>query len=407
MPAFNVVALGARDYYQVAIALHQRGLLGRLITDFYSFRFLKKFTAKRTSPDLPDSKVLSSWPHAVGLFLLRGARFSKPRRYLVDFSFGFLAAIVTFLGPNQAIVYSYYLEGFCAFYRLIRSRPRCLICFQVHPTPWFINSIIAEDARRFRKCADVAFGSEMEATFDERDYHRYRQATKMCHGLIVASQVNIRSVFGSEASLMPVCIAPYGSRFPGRSSTRSKPAREQIRILSICQLTQRKGLHWAFEAMKRLSPCEQAHYAWTIVANVVDPQVVALMPSNATVVRNLSDKELAEHIQLADVFLLPSLIEGFGLVYVEALSQGTPVVYTENTGAHDICTNGVHGFCVPISDLDSLVALLRRQLSDRQLLASLRRNCIDLAAQVTWPHFRKLVSDFAANSSANNLTASD
>jgi glycosyltransferase involved in cell wall biosynthesis len=268
---------------------------------------------------------------------------------------------------------------------------------------------MAEDASRFRKYADVTFASDIEGTFDKRDYQRYRRATKMCHGLIAASQVTIRSVVSSETSFMPVCIAHYGSKLSGRSSVLAtpNPAREQIHILSVCQLTQRKGLHWAFEAMKRLAPYEQAYYAWTIVANIVDPQVLALMPSNATIVQNLSDKELADQIQLADVFLLPSLIEGFGLVYVESLSQGTPIVYTENTGARDICTNGVHGFCVPISDLDSLVALLQQQLSDRQLLSSLRQNCIDLTTQVTWSRFRKLVSDFAANSSANNFTPSD
>jgi glycosyltransferase involved in cell wall biosynthesis len=407
MPAFNVVALGARDYYQVAIALHQRGLLGRLITDFYGGRFFKRFTASRSSPDLPDSKVLSSWPHAVGLYLLRGTRFNTPRRHLVDFSFGFLAALVTFLGPNRAIVYSYYLEGFCAFYRLIRSRPKCLLCFQVHPTPWMINSIIAEDTRRFADYAEVRFRSDIEATFDERDYHRYRRATAMCHGLIAASQITIRSVFESQAPSVPVCVAPYGSKLSVPSSVPTPPdsASDRIRILSVCQLTQRKGLHWAFEAMKRLSPQEQARYSWTVVANYVDPNVAALIPGNVTLLRSLSNQELSQHFRRSDVFLLPSLIEGFGLVYVESLSQGTPIVYTPNTGAYDLCTPGVHGFCVPISDLESLVALLRQQLCNRPLLSSLRHHCVELAAQVTWAHFRELVADFAANAAALELAS--
>jgi glycosyltransferase involved in cell wall biosynthesis len=161
-------------------------------------------------------------------------------------------------------------------------------------------------------------------------------------------------------------------------------------------------MHWAFEAMKRLSPDDQASYSWTIVANTVDPQLLALMPGNVTVIRDLTDMELANQMRRADVFILPSLIEGFGLVYVESLSQGTPVVYTANTGANDICTDGVHGFRVPVSDLDSLITLLQRQLSDKPLLESLHQNCINVATQFTWPHFRSLVSDFAAQSSASS-----
>jgi glycosyltransferase involved in cell wall biosynthesis len=405
MSVFNVVALGARDYYQVAIALHERGLLGKLITDFYSFPLFRRFTARRVS-QLPQSKVRSSWLHAVGLYLLRGMSFNTARRYLVDFSFGFLAALMTWLGPNRAIVYSYYLEGFCAFYRLIGARPRCLICFQVHPTPWFINSIIAEDSIRFANYSDTILAADIEATFGERDYDRYRRAIAMCHGVIAASRITIRSVFDTHQPSIPVCIAPYGSKLsaPALDSASPRAATDNIRLLSVCQLTHRKGMHWAFEAMKRLSADEQARFSWIVVSNLIDPRVEALKPGNATVVRNISNQDLTDYMRLADVFVLPSLIEGFGLVYVESLSQGTPIVYTENTGAHDICSSGVHGFCVPISDLDSLVALLRHQLCDRQLLSSLRPHCIDLAAQVDWPQFRKLVADFAASDGQPHTT---
>jgi len=399
MSVFNVVALGARDYYQVAIALHERRLLGKLITDFYSFGLFRRFTNRRVSPELPQSKVWSSWLHAIGLYLLRGMSFNTARRYLVDFSFGFLAAIITWLGPNRAIVYSYYLEGFCAFYRLIGARPRCLICFQVHPTPWFINSIIAEDSIRFAGYSDAILAADIEATFDERDYARYRRTIAMCQGVIAASRITIRSVFETLEPSIPVCIAPYGSKLSVQALQPASPraAADNIRILSVCQLTHRKGMHWAFEAMKQLRADEQARFSWIVVSNVIDPGVEALKPGNATVLRNISDQELTDYMRLADVFLLPSLIEGFGMVYVESLSQGTPIVYTENTGAHDICSSGVHGFCVPISDLESLVTLLRQQLCDRQLLSSLRRNCVGLAAQINWPHFRQLVADFAAN----------
>jgi len=397
MPTFNVVALGARDYYQVAIALYERGLLGRLITDFYGLRWFRRLSARRISPDLPASKVRSSWPHAAGLYLLRGMRFNTPRRYLVDFSFGFFAALFTWMGPNRAIVYSYYLEGFCAFYRLIRSRPQRLICFQVHPTPWFINSIVAQDSLKFAGYCATRLSPDIEATFDERDYRRYRRAIAMCHGVIAASQITIRSVFDGGAGSLPFCIAPYGSRLAVNPQTAVSAAAstEPIRILTVCQLTQRKGMHWAFEAMRRLSPQEQAGYQWTVVSNLVDPKLAALKPDNASIVRDLSHRQLTELMRSADVFLLPSLIEGFGLVYVESLSQGTPIVYTANTGAQDICTAGVHGFCVPISDLESLVALLRRELADRQRLSAMRADCARLATEVDWSQFRQRVADFA------------
>jgi glycosyltransferase involved in cell wall biosynthesis len=108
---------------------------------------------------------------------------------------------------------------------------------------------------------------------------------------------------------------------------------------------------------------------------------------------------------MADVFLLPSLFEGFGLVYVESLSQGTPVVYTQNSGAYDICSDGVHGFHVPVSDLDSLMTLLRQQLCDRRLLSSMRQDCVELAARTDWLQFRNRVADFVAGMAATRPVA--
>jgi hypothetical protein len=55
----------------------------------------------------------------------------------------------------------------------------------------------------------------------------------------------------------------------------------------------------------------------------------------------------------------------------------------------------VHGFCVPISDLESLVALLRRELADRQRLSAMRADCARLATEVDWSQFRQRVADFA------------
>lgn len=56
----------------------------------------------------------------------------------------------------------------------------------------------------------------------------------------------------------------------------------------------------------------------------------------------------------ADVFVLPSIEDGFGKVVIEAMASGLPVIVSENTGAKDCITDGDNGYIVPIRDAESL-----------------------------------------------------
>jgi glycosyltransferase involved in cell wall biosynthesis len=395
---YNVVFLGARDGYQVAIALQEAGRLNRLVTDFYAKGFFARLTRKRRANELSGTSVMALLPFAVALKAFGSSRWNRLRRYAVDFAFGFCAACLTHLGPNRAIVYSYYLPGFCAYYRLVRRRPRRLICFQVHPSARLINNLLEVDQQRFAQVRKIAFQQDIEASYDEAAAKAYADDIAMCDGIIAASSFSIRSLFPTGAPDKPVCVIPYGSKLRAIDATESRRGgASKIVLLTVCQLTQRKGMHWAFEAMDRLPNELRERFEWRIVSNHGDPAIAALKPSNAVFLRNLSDRELAAELRSADLFVLPSIVEGFGLVFVEALSQGTPIVYTENTGPPDFCVDGIHGFHVRASDLDDLESLFGRLAKDDgSALAGMRDPCRHLYEVTTWPLFRQRLREFTS-----------
>lgn len=88
----------------------------------------------------------------------------------------------------------------------------------------------------------------------------------------------------------------------------------------------------------------------------------------------LSRKELAACYARADVFALPSTGEGFGLVFLEAMAFGKPVVGVDWGGPADLIENGVDGFLVPPNCPEKLREVLRRLLTDRSLRAKLGEN---------------------------------
>jgi glycosyltransferase involved in cell wall biosynthesis len=73
------------------------------------------------------------------------------------------------------------------------------------------------------------------------------------------------------------------------------------------------------------------------------------------------DAELADYYRLADVTVLPSTTAGeaFGLVLVESLACGTPVIASALPGVRTVVANGRDGFLTPPGDADELAAKLR------------------------------------------------
>jgi glycosyltransferase involved in cell wall biosynthesis len=61
-------------------------------------------------------------------------------------------------------------------------------------------------------------------------------------------------------------------------------------------------------------------------------------------------RQYLERFQSSDIFLFPSLEDGFGYVVAEAMACGLPVITTKNTGASDLLQPGVNGEIVPIRD---------------------------------------------------------
>jgi glycosyltransferase involved in cell wall biosynthesis len=81
----------------------------------------------------------------------------------------------------------------------------------------------------------------------------------------------------------------------------------------------------------------------------------------------VSDAELLASYRSADVFLLPSNQEGFGIVYVEAMRQGCPVIAGNHGGAPEVVDHGVTGFLVEHGDEEAIATRVAELLEDPEL----------------------------------------
>jgi glycosyltransferase involved in cell wall biosynthesis len=83
--------------------------------------------------------------------------------------------------------------------------------------------------------------------------------------------------------------------------------------------------------------------------------------------------EVAQAMRAADVFLMPSVGETFGMMAIEAMACGTPVVVFEGTALPDVVKAPHAGIAVPQGDTEALAAAI----TDLMTNSELRRSVID------------------------------
>jgi len=88
----------------------------------------------------------------------------------------------------------------------------------------------------------------------------------------------------------------------------------------------------------------------------------------------VSDKQLAEIYSLADAFVLFSAWEGFGIVVIEAMASGLPVIVSDRGSLPTLVKNGENGLIAKFPDVDGLRDKIELLFSDKRLENKIRKN---------------------------------
>src|SRR5262249_43050854 len=158
--------------------------------------------------------------------------------------------------------------------------------------------------------------------------------------------------------------------------------RAKVRLRYVGHLSQRKGVSYLFEAMRQLRS--------VATLTLVGPRVGGDCP--------VLESELKRHDWLGtvphgrvldlmaehDLFVFPSLFEGFALVILEAMAQGLPVIATPNSGGTMVIEDGINGFIVPIRDAAAIAERVSRLAEDRARLSEMSRAALQRAEQMSW-----------------------
>ncbi len=178
-------------------------------------------------------------------------------------------------------------------------------------------------------------------------------------------------------------------------------------ILYFGRVTKIKGVSTLLKAFNEL--CLQRKNLYLIVAGDIDSKYKrelnqlskGLSRSNFKITGRLSMSNRERYFMLADIVVVPSVTEVWGLAINEAMIAGKPVISTKTTGAsYDLIRNNVNGFIISPENVDALIDSLKRLIDNPILISEFGNNSKRIAEQgFTYNHmisgFDKAISEFS------------
>ncbi len=185
----------------------------------------------------------------------------------------------------------------------------------------------------------------------------------------------------AKSLVMPNGIDPVFFQNPP-DQAHKKPENRRIKLLSVATIMPQKNLLTACLAGQILMD-EGYDIEYTIVGPVKNEDYAEKLRAFPFVnlIDKKSKKELISFYESNDLFILPSHVETFGLVYAEAMSRGLPVLYTKGQGFDGQFEEGRAGFGLDDNDPAQIAQTIVRALDDYEARS---RACIELAKKFDW-----------------------
>ncbi len=242
--------------------------------------------------------------------------------------------------------------------------------FQLQTDFLTLRRILLEELER-TPIAAASLSAEYELSLTDRELEELCNEPCLANGWVATSSFAARTLAERGLPAEKIQVVPYGVESDIFVKRAQPPdMREPFKIIYVGSLIQRKGLTYLLDAVRLL---KSRNICLTLCTRgFMDKQLLAEYSDlDMDIKIGLSGRELANEIHTSDVFVLPSLAEGFALVILEVMSCGVPVITTSHTCAPDVMVDGEHGSIVPIRDSAAIAERLNWGIEHRSDLAAM------------------------------------
>ncbi len=395
---------GKQHSYHTAKSLYDLGLLETFYTSSYiTSAFFQKQIEKRNNTywsrryikGLPGSKVNANWRFEIKEMALRKLQGKSPAAQLAvynrDVNFDQYVAKRLQKKHHSKENSFWGFQGSCHS-SLKKARELGLTSYCELATAHVVSAkqILGEEANLHKEWAHSIDNLEFPVYYEKRLVEEPHLATKC----IAASSFTKNTLLNVGISEKDILYLPLGfdlDYIPYQEKTSSDIEKRPLKLLYAGTVTQRKGIKYLLEALKELNSTD------------IELHIVGGIQGNDSALNNykglfhyhppVSQHELFEMYDQFDALVLPTIFEGFGLVIVEAMAAGLPVITTPHSIGPELIENDENGYIIPIRNIAAIKeSILKLREKTENDFLKMRINARKAATTYSWDNHTNRLS---------------
>lgn len=412
-PKVIVAHPGRQHSFRVAKALKDAGLLYRYVTTVYDKEdsilmkitkmFLNRENKRRASnrkcATLEDSDVVLFETFLSFILLLvyrvdKGQRFA---RWLNDFiSKRFQIKLAKYAIKEEVdVVICYDANCRYCFEYLKKHAPRIKrVMDNAAPNRNYLNKIYTDNRENCGPFVNAL--SKYKYLFDKNEAKRFVDEISYVDYHIVASDFSKKALEYDGVLDNHIFLVPYGideNRFINEPRNYEKG---KLNLIYVGEVNQRKGIYQICEAAKILN---NPNIEFNIIGSGYESQKELFAPYEKHVTFHGPQffEKLQNHFKHNHVFLFPSMGDGFGLVLLEAMAAGLPIIASCNSAGPDIVSEGNNGFLIDACDTNMLVDRIMWCYNHMDELERMSNNARSTAKEYSWEKYNNAIVSVVNN----------
>ena len=399
-PKVICIHIGARAHYLLPKALEAKNNLEVLITDTwvssglirsvlakFPHRLIKSFGSRYT-PAIPATHIRSFSIKFLFIELYLRYKYKNDWDRILKRNYYFEREAINIFnrGPavNPVLGISYTSLD---IFTVAKQRGQKTIVFQIDPG-YKEEQIVADVVAQY---GDIYTTNWKPAP--SWYWQNWQKECKLADVIMANSEWSKKGLIdqGIDAGKVKILPLPFQIEEKHRNYEKQYPSvfnkERRLRCLFLGTLTLRKGIHLVLDAASKLvhKPIEFV----LVGQNELDESLLKGLNVDYKGVASRSDTDL--HYQSSDVFLFPTLSDGFGLTQLESMAWQLPVIASTYCG--EVVTNGYNGIILQECNVEELVKALLTCIENPTYLTQLAGNCIKTVEKFSLERFANEISD--------------
>ncbi len=351
-----------REHYAIPRALHTQDKLKRLFTDYWAGPLTRMFGPQqlkdRYHQELQSASVVGFNPLFLTTRLLRNClpgRFKTPYDYYLYAGSRYSRQVGTSLKKKTASLpgdfFFGYDTGFLEAAEMAKALGLHTILGQIDPSRKEYE-IVLEEEKKFPGL------SRYPLSIPDAYFNRRKQEWDLADLIVVNSPWSKQALVEQRVPEQRLRVIPLAYEGPVRNEALAPKNASGITVLFLGQVILRKGIQYLLEAAQHLK-------GEPVEFRVVGPLGINLgawpdLPPHVKWVGSVPRSRVKAEYLAADVFVLPTLSDGFAITQIEAMSYGVPVIATSNCG--EVVNHQQDGWIIPPRDGNALAKVIQEYL---------------------------------------------